>query len=113
MFEFVSLKNRFSVVCLESKQFGILTITQITKSKYFSRFFGLLKFKMVAETPEEYLADLRNKFGWVEYLVFAIVLLMSAVIGIFHGFFSKRDQNNEEFLMGNFETKLSKYSFRI
>lgn len=54
------------------------------------------------ETPEDYVAELRGKFGWEEYLVFALVLSMSAVIGIFYGFFSRREQNNEEFLMGKF-----------
>lgn len=52
------------------------------------------------ETPEDYVANLRGKFGWEEYTVFALVLSMSAVIGIFYGFFSRREQNNEEFLMG-------------
>lgn len=54
----------------------------------------------ITGTPEDYIANLRQKFGWEEYLVFAIVLSMSAAIGIFHGFFSRRSQSNEEFLMG-------------
>jgi len=50
---------------------------------------------------ESYLDDLKGNFGWPEYVVFGIVLCMSAGIGIFYGFFSKQEQNNEEFLMGN------------
>ncbi|CAL8109656.1 unnamed protein product [Orchesella dallaii] len=54
----------------------------------------------VALTPEDYLKALQDKFGWLEYLVFGLVLASSAGIGVFYGFFSKREKNNEEFLMG-------------
>jgi len=53
------------------------------------------------EEPDgSYLENLKGKFGWPEYAVFALVLSLSAGIGIFYGFFSKREKNNEEFLMG-------------
>lgn len=57
---------------------------------------------MSTTTPggSDYLEDLKGKFGWPEYVVFGIVLSLSAGIGVFFGFFSKREQNNEEFLMG-------------
>lgn len=38
-------------------------------------------------------------FAWPEYMVFASVLVVSMGIGIFYGFFSKKKQTNEEFLM--------------
>ncbi|CAG0879584.1 unnamed protein product [Cyprideis torosa] len=40
---------------------------------------------------------LRSLFSWVDYLVFALLLAVSAAIGIFYGFFKKQD--SEDFLM--------------
>lgn len=51
-------------------------------------------------TASTLLEVLKGKFGWPEYAVFGVVLIISAGIGVFFGFFSKREQNNEEFLMG-------------
>ena len=45
-------------------------------------------------TKEELLA----KFGWEEYVIFALMLLVSAAIGIF--FWYKGQKNNAEFLLG-------------
>lgn len=55
---------------------------------------------VVPELPEDYVAKLRRNFDWPEYVVFAVLLGISAAIGIFHGFFSSRKKSNEEFLMG-------------
>jgi sodium-coupled monocarboxylate transporter 8/12 len=52
------------------------------------------------EPMDDYLEGLKGKFGWPEYVVFGVVLSLSAGIGIFYGFFSKLEKNNEEFLMG-------------
>ncbi|XP_021948921.1 sodium-coupled monocarboxylate transporter 1 [Folsomia candida] len=44
--------------------------------------------------------DYSSLFKWPEYLVFASVLVASMGIGIFYGFFSKKNKTNEEYLMG-------------
>ena len=42
--------------------------------------------------------ELIEKFGWEEYLIFALMLAVSAFIGIY--FWWKGQKNNAEFLMG-------------
>ncbi|XP_076041757.1 sodium-coupled monocarboxylate transporter 2-like isoform X2 [Oratosquilla oratoria] len=44
-------------------------------------------------------SELALKFGWADYLVFALMLAVSAAIGVFYGFFSKSKQDTAEFLM--------------
>jgi sodium-coupled monocarboxylate transporter 8/12 len=39
-------------------------------------------------------------FGWAEWLVFSSVLAVSVGIGIFFGCFGKKNQTNEEYLLG-------------
>ncbi len=39
-------------------------------------------------------------FGWEEWLVFGAVLAVSVAIGIFFGCFGKKNQTNEEYLLG-------------
>ena len=45
-------------------------------------------------TPEELIA----KFGWEEYFIFALMLLVSIMIGVF--FWWKGQDNNAEYMMG-------------
>ncbi|CAG7722558.1 unnamed protein product, partial [Allacma fusca] len=45
--------------------------------------------------------DLADKFGAVEYVVFSVVLVLSAAIGIFYGCFGSKQKSTEEFLMAN------------
>lgn len=42
--------------------------------------------------------ELRDKFGWEEYVVFSLMLAVSAGIGIF--FWWKGHKDNADFLMG-------------
>jgi len=44
---------------------------------------------------------LRVLFKWPEYLVFSLVLLMSAAIGVYYGFFGSKQKTTNEFLMAN------------
>lgn len=45
-------------------------------------------------------AHLNSLFGWVDYFVFVMMLLLSAAIGVFYGFFDKKkNDNTKEFLM--------------
>jgi len=50
--------------------------------------------------PEDLLSrkELSDKFGWEEYLMFSLVLAISAVMGIF--FWWKGQENSAEFLLG-------------
>jgi len=43
--------------------------------------------------------DYSSLFKWPEYMVFASVLVASMGIGVFYGFFHKKNKTNEEFLM--------------
>lgn len=43
----------------------------------------------------------KNDFGAVDYIVFALVLAVSAGIGIFYGCFGSKQQTTQEFLMAN------------
>lgn len=43
--------------------------------------------------------ELVSRFGWPDYLVFALMLALSAGIGVFFGFFDKKKQDTQEFLM--------------
>jgi len=46
--------------------------------------------------------DPQDLFGWEEYVVFALLLLVSTGIGIFYGFFSQgKQKTTAEFLMAN------------
>ena len=42
-----------------------------------------------------------GRFTWPDYLVFALSLLISAAIGIYYAFQSRRKQNTSEYLMGS------------
>lgn len=49
------------------------------------------------------MADLheRETFDWVDYMVFAAMLLVSALIGVYFAFFAKVKQNTtSQYLMG-------------
>lgn len=40
-------------------------------------------------------------FDWLDYLVFGVMLLLSALIGVYYAFFAKQKQNTTaEYLMG-------------
>ena len=44
--------------------------------------------------------SLDARFGWPDYLVFALMLGLSAAIGVYFGFFEKKEQDDtDEFLM--------------
>lgn len=40
-------------------------------------------------------------FDWSDYLVFAAMLAVSAIIGIYHGFKGGKQQSSSEFLVGS------------
>jgi len=45
-------------------------------------------------------ANLSDKFGAVDYTVFASVLVVSIGIGLYYGFFGNKNQTSDDFLMG-------------
>lgn len=44
-------------------------------------------------------------FGATDYGVFAIMLLVSASIGVYFGYFDKKEQTTEEYLLGGRQMK--------
>lgn len=51
-------------------------------------------------------------FSWVDYTVFATMLIVSCLIGTFYGFFAKKQETSQDFLlggssMGTFPTAMS------
>lgn len=42
----------------------------------------------------------RFMFGWLDYALFILLLLISVLIGVYFGFFSKQDSTTEYFLGG-------------
>jgi len=53
--------------------------------------------KSTVDEPEFLKPDIH--FPWAEYVVFVLVLIASLGIGVFYGFFGKKNRTNEEFLM--------------
>ena len=47
----------------------------------------------------------RNRFGVVDYVVFSLVLVVSAAIGIYHGC-RRRQGTVQDFLLGNRQMQL-------
>ena len=58
--------------------------------------------KMSSDTKLYTKLELIEKFGWEEYLIFAMMLSVSAFIGLYFWWQGKRNkaENNAEFLMG-------------
>lgn len=49
---------------------------------------------------------LSNFFTWLDYTLFCVMLLLSALIGVYFGFFAKRKQNNTvQYLLGGKKMK--------
>ena len=43
---------------------------------------------------------LLHYFSWVDYTVLAAMLIISCLIGTFYGFFSKKQETSQDFLLG-------------
>lgn len=50
-----------------------------------------------------YSETLKDKFGWEEYTVFSIVLVLSTGIGLFYGVYKRKEQSKDEYLMGKLQ----------
>lgn len=46
-------------------------------------------------------AELSSRFKWPEYVVFVLMLVISAGIGIYYGFVSRKKNTTSEFLMAS------------
>ena len=46
------------------------------------------------------MADDLNKFSIADYVVFALMLLVSAAIGFFYAFKDRKKKNTDDFLLG-------------
>lgn len=49
--------------------------------------------------------SLRRELSWYDYVLFDVMLLVSALIGIYFGFFGKKQSTSKEYLMGGKEMK--------
>jgi hypothetical protein len=50
--------------------------------------------------------QLTNFFTWIDYSLFGVMLLLSALIGIYFGFFAKRKQNSTvQYMLGGRKMK--------
>lgn len=65
------------------------------------RDFIPLKLKLCCDKMAEEISleELSSRFKWPEYIVFAVMLAVSAGIGLFYGCFGKGQKTTSEFLM--------------
>ena len=63
-----------------------------TQTNHLSISSSFLAFKLLGKS------ELQSKFDWEEYLVFSLMLLLSAVVGVW--FWWRGQKNNEEYLLG-------------
>lgn len=56
--------------------------------------------------PEEFAPAWRLGLSWYDYILFSLMLFVSAVIGIYFGFFAKKQSTSKEYLMGGKEMKV-------
>lgn len=62
---------------------------------------------MTMESPPEEVAHARLWFSTIDYVIFFFMLGMSALIGVYYGFFAKQKQNNTaEYLLGSKQMKV-------
>lgn len=45
-------------------------------------------------------------FTWIDYSLFSLVLLVSVLIGIYFGFFGKKQDNRQEYIHGGRSMKV-------
>lgn len=55
---------------------------------------------------EELVPPWRLGLSWYDYILFGLMLFISAVIGIYFGFFAKKQSTSKEYLMGGKEMKV-------
>ncbi|XP_025991363.1 sodium-coupled monocarboxylate transporter 1 [Solenopsis invicta] len=56
---------------------------------------------LVTDIPLDQMENLNHfAFGWLDYALFGLLLLVSVLIGVYFGFFSKQDSTTEYFLGG-------------
>lgn len=56
--------------------------------------------------PEEFVPAWKLGLSWYDYILFSLMLFISAVIGIYFGFFAKKQSTSKEYLMGGKEMKV-------
>lgn len=58
------------------------------------------------DANEKHHHQLTNFFTWIDYSLFGVMLLLSALIGIYFGFFAKRKQNTTaQYMLGGRKMK--------
>lgn len=59
----------------------------------------------MAENQVEEMVHLMQRFSWVDYVVFVLMLAISAVVGVYWGFF-KKQSTQADYLLGGRNMKV-------
>ena len=57
--------------------------------------------------------EMKNRFHWADYLVFAVMLVASLGIGLWHAWKGKRKKTTEEYLMGGRELQVNPFKLKL
>lgn len=77
---------------------------QSTTTSYTSQFASTSAYENFSDGIHT--RQLMNFFTWIDYTLFCLMLLLSALIGVYFGFFAKRKQNNTmQYLLGGKKMK--------
>lgn len=53
------------------------------------------------------------EFSWIDYTLFSSVLLISALVGVYFGFFGKKQDSREEYMHGGRSMKILPIAFSL
>lgn len=66
---------------------------------------------MTLKTADE-MTNLMQKFGWVDYVVFVLMLAVSACVGVYWGFM-KKQTTQQDYLLGGRNMKVVPVSMSL
>lgn len=79
---------------------------QSTMSSFASHYMASTSASYETIDIDSHQRPLTNFFTWLDYTLFCLMLLLSALIGVYFGFFAKRKQNNTvQYLLGGKKMK--------
>ncbi|XP_018332183.1 sodium-coupled monocarboxylate transporter 1-like [Agrilus planipennis] len=81
-------------------EFDTITTTETTATTVFTNF-----------TVNEFISKIQ--FSWIDYTLFSTMLALSALIGIYFGFFGKKQDTTEEYLLGGKTMKVFPVSMSL
>lgn len=83
-----------------NRQLLILFIGLSVSSAEQRRSLSAVKDSDLFSVCQEQHAELLHYFSWADYSVLAAMLLISCGIGMFYGFFTKKQETSQDFLLG-------------